>query len=89
MELEKALRVADYFEFAELMTTDALDQKRIMWGHFREESQTAEGEAMRDDKNYHVCISMGEYQGKDKEPNLNKEQLVFENIEVKQRIINT
>ena len=52
MELEKAGRVADYFELAELMITDALNRKESCGAHFREESQTPEGEAMRDDENY-------------------------------------
>ncbi len=84
VELEKALRVADFLELGELMALDALDRKESCGGHFREEYQTEEGEAMRDDKNF-MYVSAWEYTGDDKEPKLNKEPLVYENIEVKQR----
>jgi succinate dehydrogenase / fumarate reductase flavoprotein subunit len=84
VELEKALRLADFLELGELMAMDALDRNESCGGHFREEYQTEEGEAMRDDKNF-TFVSAWEYQGDDKEPKLNKEPLVYENIEVKQR----
>jgi succinate dehydrogenase / fumarate reductase flavoprotein subunit len=84
VELEKALRVADFLELGELMALDALDRNESCGGHFREEYQTEEGEAMRDDKNF-MYVSAWEYMGDDKEPKLNKEPLVYENIEVKQR----
>jgi len=84
VELEKALRLADFLELGELMAMDALDRNESCGGHFREEYQTKEGEAMRDDKNF-TFVSAWEYQGDNKESKLNKEPLVYENIEVKQR----
>ncbi|MDD4373787.1 MAG: fumarate reductase/succinate dehydrogenase flavoprotein subunit [Bacteroidales bacterium] len=84
MELEKALRLADYLELGELMARDALLREESCGGHFREEHQTEEGEALRDDENF-TYVSAWEYTGDDKEPKLNKEPLVFEFIEVKQR----
>lgn len=83
-ELEKALRLADYMELGELMARDALLREESCGGHFREEHQTEEGEALRDDENF-TYVSAWEYTGDDKEPKLNKEPLVFEFIEVKQR----
>ncbi len=84
VELEKALRLADFLELGELMARDALDRNESCGGHFREEYKTDEGEAMRDDKNY-MYVSAWEYKGEDNEPVLHKEPLVYENIEVKQR----
>jgi succinate dehydrogenase / fumarate reductase flavoprotein subunit len=84
MELEKAGRVADYFELARLMINDALDRKESCGAHFREESQTPEGEAERDDKNYQY-VAVWEYTGKGSAPKLHKEDLVFEEVEVKVR----
>lgn len=84
VELEKALRVVDFLELGELMARDALDRNESCGGHFREEYQTEEGEAMRDDKNF-MYVSAWEYKGADEEPVLHKEPLVYENIEVKQR----
>ncbi len=84
VELEKALRVADFFELGELMARDALARNESSGGHFREEYQTPEGEALRDDKNF-TYVSAWEYKGDDVEPELHKEELVYENIEVKQR----
>ncbi len=84
MELEKAGRVADYFELAKLMIADALNRKESCGAHFREESQTPEGEAMRDDKNY-LYVAAWENLGKDKDPKLHKEDLVYEEVEVKVR----
>ncbi len=83
-ELEKALRLADYMELGELMARDALLREESCGGHFREEHQTEEGEALRDDENF-TYVSAWEFTGDDKEPKLNKEPLVFEFIEVKQR----
>ena len=84
MTLEKALRVADFMELAELMVDDALDRNESCGGHFREESKTEEGEAKRDDKNY-AYVSVWEYDGDDKPAKLHKEDLVFENVKLTQR----
>ncbi len=83
-ELEKAGRVADYFELAELMITDALNRKESCGAHFREESQTPEGEAKRDDKNFSY-VAAWEYTGENKPHILHKEDLKFEFVEVKER----
>ncbi len=83
-ELEKALRVADFLEMGELMARDALMRNESCGGHFREEYQTPDGEAMRNDAEYSF-VAAYEYQGPDKEPVMYKEQLKFENVEVKQR----
>ncbi len=82
--LEKAGRVADFLEFAELMCTDALDRTESCGGHFREESQTSEGEALRDDANF-CHASCWEYSGPGKAPVLHKEQLDFETVHLAQR----
>jgi len=82
-ELEKAGRLADYLEIAELMTLDALDRKESCGAHFREEYQTEDGEAVRDDENY-MYSAAWEWVGEN-DWKLHKEQLVFENIEVKTR----
>jgi len=84
MELEKAGRVADYFELARLMITDALARKESCGAHFREESQTPEGEAQRDDENY-LYVAAWEFKGDGKAPEMHKEDLVFEEVEVKVR----
>ncbi len=84
VELEKALRVADFLELGELMARDALTRNESCGGHFRDEYKTEEGEAMRDDENF-MFVSAWEYKGTDEEPVLHKEPLVYENIEVKQR----
>ncbi|HPR32490.1 MAG TPA: fumarate reductase/succinate dehydrogenase flavoprotein subunit [Prolixibacteraceae bacterium] len=83
-ELEKAGRVADFIDIGILMAQDALDRNESCGGHFREESVTEEGEAKRDDEHF-TYVSCWEYQGDDKEPVLNREELVFENIELSQR----
>lgn len=83
-ELEKAGRVADFLELGELMCKDALLRNESAGGHFREEYQTDEGEAKRDDENF-AFVAAWEYQGENAEPILHKENLVFENIELKQR----
>ncbi len=84
VELEKALRVADFLEQGELMALDALTRNESSGGHFRLEYQTEEGEAMRDDKNF-MHVSAWEYMGDDVPAKMHKEPLVYENIEVKQR----
>ncbi len=84
MTLEKALRVADFMELGELMVDDALDRKESCGGHFREESQTEEGEAKRDDANF-TYVSAWEYKGDNKPAQLHKEELVFENVKLTQR----
>ena len=83
-ELEKAGRVADYFDLAELMCRDALARTESCGGHFREEYKTEEGEAKRDDEN--MChVAVWEYAGEDKEPIFHKEELEFEYVELTQR----
>jgi len=83
-ELEKAGRVADFLELGELFAKDALDRNESCGGHFREEYATPEGEAERDDKNFSY-VSAWEYKGEPSEAVLHKEDLKFENIEVKVR----
>lgn len=82
-ELEKALRLADYFELGILMAKDALQRNESCGGHFREEYQTEEGEALRDDEKF-KHVSVWEYV-KDGEPIVHKEELEYEYIEVKTR----
>ncbi len=82
--LEKAGRVADFFELAELMCVDALDRNESCGGHFREEYQTPEGEALRDDHNYSYVAAWG-YQGPDNAPELVKEPLTFDYVHPSQR----
>ena len=84
VELEKATRVADFLEMGELMAYDACNREESCGGHYREEYQTEEGEAVRDDDKF-MYVSAWEYTGKDKEPILNKENLNYEFIEVKTR----
>ena len=82
--LELVGRVSDYVELAELMALDALNRRESCGGHFREEGQTPEGEAKRDDKNYsHVAV--WEYIGENRDAVLHRESLVFENVELTQR----
>ena len=83
-ELEKAGRVADFIELGELMIYDALDRNESCGGHFREEYQTKEGEALRDDENY-TFVSAWEYKGKDREPKLHKEDLDYKTVTPTQR----
>ena len=83
-ELEKAGRVADYFEVAELLVTDALNRKESCGAHFREEYQTADGEAMRNDENFSY-VAAWEYKGAGEPHILHKEELHFEEVEVKVR----
>jgi len=83
-ELEKAGRVADFLELGILMCQDALDRNESCGGHFREEYQTPEGEALRDDENYKF-VSAYEYTGEDGAAVLHKEELTYEAIELKTR----
>jgi len=82
--LERAGRVADFMEFAELMMCDARTREESCGGHFREEYQTNEGEALRDDENFAFVSAWG-YNGVGNEPVLNKERLTFENVQLTQR----
>ena len=82
--LEHAGRVADYLEFSELLATDALERKESCGGHFREESQTPDGEALRDDANFSYAAAW-EFTGVGKAPALHKEPLVFEEVHPTQR----
>jgi succinate dehydrogenase / fumarate reductase flavoprotein subunit len=87
-ELEKAGRVADFLELGELFAKDALVREESCGGHFREESVEIDGEqkgeAKRDDVNYKF-VSAWEYKGVPSDAQLHKEQLIYENIELKQR----
>ena len=83
-ELEKAGRVADFIEIGELMARDALNREESCGGHFREEFQTEEGEALRNDKDF-MYVSAWEYKGEGKAPKLHKESLDYENIKVQTR----
>ena len=82
--LEKAGRVEDFFELAELMALDALNRRESCGGHFREESQTPEGEALRNDEDY-AYVAAWEFTGVGEKPNLIKEPLEFEYVELAQR----
>jgi len=83
-ELEKATRVADFIELGELTALDALQREESCGGHFREEHQTPEGEALRNDNGF-MFVGAWEYKGEAQSPELHKEPLVYEAIEVKQR----
>jgi len=83
--LEAAGRVADFMEFAELLVRDALIRNESCGGHFREEYQTPDGEAKRDDANY-AFVSAWEYQGADKEPALHKEPLHYDEVHMTTRV---
>jgi succinate dehydrogenase / fumarate reductase flavoprotein subunit len=82
--LEKAGRVADFLEFAELMCHDALQRDESCGGHFREEYQTEEGEAKRNDKDY-AYVAAWEFQGVGEAPKLHKEPLEFEYVKLATR----
>jgi succinate dehydrogenase / fumarate reductase flavoprotein subunit len=82
--LEYAGRVADFMEFAELLCLDALHRRESCGGHFREEFQTPDGEAQRDDQNFSY-VAAWEYQGTDKPPVLHKEPLVYEEVQMSTR----
>lgn len=83
-QLAKAVRVADFLELGELFAKDALERTESCGGHFREESQTPEGEALRDDNNF-TFVSAWEYKGDPSKAKLQKEKLEYEEIEVKTR----
>ncbi|MFP4471949.1 MAG: fumarate reductase/succinate dehydrogenase flavoprotein subunit [Bacteroidales bacterium] len=83
-ELEKAWRAADYLELGELMAHDALMREESCGGHFREEYQTEEGEALRNDEEFNF-VAAWEFKGMDQKPEMHKEPLEYEYIEVKQR----
>ena len=83
-ELERAGRVADFIEFGELMCRDALMREESCGGHFRVEHQTDDGEALRDDENF-AFAGVWEYKGDDIEPQLHKESLIYENVELATR----
>jgi succinate dehydrogenase / fumarate reductase flavoprotein subunit len=83
-ELEKAGRVADYFEMAKLLCADALNRKESCGAHFREESQTETGEAKRDDANFSY-VAAWEYMGSNSEPELHKEELKYEFVKLQER----
>jgi succinate dehydrogenase / fumarate reductase flavoprotein subunit len=82
--LEFAGRVADFMELAELMARDALHREESCGGHFREEHQTADGEAKRDDEHF-AYVAAWEYRGRDRLPVLHREDLEFEHVELTQR----
>ena len=82
--LEKAGRLLDFFELAELMCIDALHRRESCGGHFRAESQTPEGEAMRHDDEF-LYVAAWEWGGEDQPPILHKEDLIYKDIELKQR----
>ncbi|MEY3412095.1 MAG: succinate dehydrogenase subunit, partial [Bacteroidota bacterium] len=82
--LEKAGRVADFIELGELMVDDALDRKESCGGHFREESQTAENEAKRDDANY-FYVAAWEYKGENQEEEVHKDALQYEFVKPSER----
>ena len=84
VELEKAIRLADFLELGELMARDALNREESCGGHFRTEHQTEEGEAKRDDENF-VYAAVWEYKGMDQAPELTKEPLNFEFVHPAQR----
>ena len=83
-ELEKAGRVADYFELSELLVNDALNRKESCGAHFREEYQTPDGEALRNDEEF-AYVAAWEYAGEGKPSVLHKEELKFEDVEMKVR----
>ena len=84
IELEKANRLADFIEIGELMARDALNREESCGGHFREEYQTEEGEALRQDDKF-AYVACWESQGDDKEPVMHKEDLVYDNVKMIQR----
>lgn len=84
LEIEKAGRVADFLELAELLVRDALNRKESCGGHFREEMQTEEGEAKRDDENF-AYVAAWEFKGDSTTPELHKEQLEFVEVKLAQR----
>jgi succinate dehydrogenase / fumarate reductase flavoprotein subunit len=83
-ELEKAMRVADFMELGELMVDDALQRTESCGGHFREESQTPDGEALRKDDEF-AYVSAWQFTGDNQQEVLHKEPLIFENVKLTQR----
>lgn len=83
-ELEKALRLMDFLELGELMARDALHREESCGGHFREEHQTQDGEAKRNDNDFKY-VGVWEYKGENQEPAMHIEPLNYEFIEVKTR----
>jgi Succinate dehydrogenase/fumarate reductase, flavoprotein subunit len=83
-ELDKALRVSDFMELGELMCLDALTREESAGGHFREEYQTEEGEALRRDEDF-AFVSVWEFTSEPSQAQLHKEDLLFENVELKTR----
>jgi len=83
-ELEKAARVADFIEIGELIARDALQREESCGGHFREEYQTSEGEAKRNDDDF-MFVAAWEFQGTGQDPVMHKEPLIYENIHVQSR----
>ena len=84
VSLEKVNRVDDFMEFAELKVRDALHREESCGGHFREEHQTPEGEALRDDENF-AYVGAWEWEGEGQAQTLHKEHLEFENVQLTQR----
>jgi succinate dehydrogenase / fumarate reductase flavoprotein subunit len=84
LELEKAMRLADFIELGELMARDALLREESCGGHFREEYQTTDGETLRNDDKFKF-VSVWEFKGDEKEPEMHKEELIYEETEVKVR----
>ena len=84
IELEKASRLADFIEIGNLMARDALNREESCGGHFREEYQTEEGEALRQDDKF-AYVSCWEFKGNDVAPELHKEELVYESVKMVQR----
>jgi succinate dehydrogenase / fumarate reductase flavoprotein subunit len=84
VELDKAIRLSDFIEIGRLMAIDALNRNESCGGHFREEYQTPEGEALRDDKDY-MYVACWKYTGEDSQPELIKEPLNYEFTKVQTR----
>ena len=83
-ELEKACRLEDYFELAQLVIADALHREESCGGHFRTEHQTADGETLRDDEHF-MYVAAWEYQGHGQPETMEKEPLVYEHIQIANR----
>jgi succinate dehydrogenase / fumarate reductase flavoprotein subunit len=83
-ELEKACRLADYFELAQLIVADAMQREESCGGHFRVEHQSEDGETQRDDQNF-MFVGAWEYQGADAAETLHKEPLEYEHIQIVKR----
>jgi len=84
IELEKASRLADFIEIGDLIARDALSREESCGGHFREEYQTPEGEALRKDDLF-AYVSCWEFKGNDVAPELHKEELIYESVKMVQR----